>query len=47
MGAPPKLGESQASGESLRLSPVTGESLKLFPESGESFRGELFNMKEL
>jgi len=46
-GWSPKLGESQASGESLRLSPVIGESLKLSSEQGESFSGESFNMKEL
>jgi len=46
-GGSPKLGESQALGESLRLSPIMGESLKLSPKSGESFRAESFNMKEL
>jgi len=43
----PELGESQGSGESLRLSPVSRESSKLSPKTGESFRGELFDIKEL
>jgi len=43
----PELGESQGSGESLRLHPVSGESLKLSRKMGEGFRGESFDMKEL
>jgi len=46
-GGPPKLGESQGLGESLRLSPISGESSKLSLELEESFGGESVNMKEL